>query len=97
MKGGGLFGFLLKALGFGFLAVILGITTAAIVIHIKGIITHQKLKEELQKKNMKGAIVTLIDRTKNQVSLKDLDGGKILEIHGDGISDDLHKRERIYV
>lgn len=94
MKGGG---FLLKVLGFGLLALIIGITTTAIVIHIKGAITRKKLQEELLKKNINGVMITAINRCKNCLSLKDLDSGKTLQIQGDAISDDLHKKDRIYV
>lgn len=84
------------------LALLLGIlvfttVSAAIVIHISGVITHRKLEEKLRQKKISKAIIKKIDQCSNVVLLKDLDSKKILEIHGDELSDDLKKGDKIFV
>lgn len=84
-------------LGFGLMALFLCITSAAVVIYVSGTITRHKIEEKLREKNIYSAMIQEIDRCKNCISLKDLDSGKILQIQGDGVSDDLYNEDRIYV
>lgn len=78
--------------------ILLGLVCAtAVVVVISGIVTKNRIREEMAKQNMKKAVIESIDTCSNKVSLKDLESGKCLEIQGDDVSYDLDERDRIYV
>ena len=84
--------FLFKALtvAAGIGAIIVG------AIVIKGMITKAKIKAELQKKNVRAALVDAIDNCDNIVKLEDIDRGSEIEIRGDSVSRDIYVGETIY-
>ena len=72
-------------------------TVGAIVVYIVGTITQSKLKEKLQEKGIKNAVIEKIDRCSNIVNLKELDSDQTIEVHGDDVSYDLDEGNLIYV
>lgn len=72
-----------------------GAVGAAAVI-IKGVIDKRKIKQELAKKNINKAIIDMINKTDNVITLKDLENYSEFEIKGDGISDELYEGQTIY-
>ncbi len=80
--------------------ILLGLAVAGVVgaaaVVIKGVIDKRKIKEELAKKNINKAIIDMINKTDNVITLKDLENYSEFEIKGDGISDELYEGQTIY-
>ncbi|MBQ3695019.1 MAG: hypothetical protein IJP97_00750 [Synergistaceae bacterium] len=67
-----------------------------VTIVIDGIITKSEIEKKMRERNLKRALVELIDKSTNVIKLKDLDNLTQLELHGGGISDDIYKGQEIY-
>lgn len=77
--------------------ILLGLVcTAAVVVVISGMITKNRIREEMEKQNINKAVVETINTCSNKVTLKDLESGKCLEIQGDDVAYDLREKDRIY-
>lgn len=75
-----------------------GLATAALgVIIINGIITENKIQEQLQSKGIEAALLKEINSCTNTVKVYDLVKDESIEIRGDGISDELFEGELIIV
>lgn len=62
---------------------------------VSGMIQKQNLRNVMQKEEIKNAVVELINRTTNEVTLKDLLSEKRVQISGEGIASDIKERELI--
>ena len=80
-----------------FLKIALGAAALIVgAIVISGIITKQKIKAELQRRRIRGALVDAIDNCDNVVKLEDIDSGNEIKLKGDGVSRDVRVGETIY-
>lgn len=86
-------GFVLRAL---LAAAVVG-AVAATVVYVVGMITRSTLEEKIQDNGIQDAVIKKIDRTTNIVTLEALNSDKILEVHGDDISDEFEEGERIRI
>ena len=68
---------------------------AVITIVVRGLITRQRLKEELARQGLKEAIADAVDRCTNVVDLRDLETGNRVQVKGDGISYDVRENDII--
>ena len=76
--------------------ILLGIAAAAFgVIVISGIISKSRIKDQMQERDVKRAIIVGVNRCTNTVKLKDLKTNNTLEIKGDGIDDSLREYDMI--
>lgn len=78
--------------------ILAGIAMLAVgVIVISGMITKDRLREQLKSRNLKSAFVKSIDRCTNTVKLEDLYSDETLEIQGDDVDSELRLHQRITV
>lgn len=70
---------------------------AAIVIVIHGMITEEKIRQELKDRCLDNAFVKKIDACENTITLEEFESGRKIEIQGDSISDDIYEDDVIYV
>ena len=78
--------------------ILLGIVAAAAgVVVISGIISKSRIKEVMQERNIKCAVINEINKCTNVIKLKDLNSSKTTEFQGDGIDDSLREHEKITV
>jgi len=80
---------------FPLIPVIIGAIVA--IVTIGGAITIAIIIKEMQKRNISGCIVDLIDGCENKIKLNDLYSSKTFKIEGESISDDLYEGMRIYI
>ena len=75
-----------------------GLVGAAVVgIVIYGLITKQKIREQLAQRGIRAALVNAIDTCDNLVTLTDLDNKCSIEVRGNGISNDIYENDIITV
>ena len=75
-----------------------GLATAAVVgIVVYGLITKQKIREQLAQNGIKKAIVNAVDNCSNVVILTDLENNNTIEVRGDGVSYDIRRNDIIVV
>ena len=75
-----------------------GLVGAAVVgIVIYGLITKQKIREQLAQRGIRAALVNAIDSCDNLVTLTDLDNKCSIEVRGNGISNDIYENDIITV
>ena len=60
-----------------------------IIITIKGIITHEKLKEKMKEHGVDKNLIDRVDTCENIVSFRDLETESQYEVKGDGISSEI--------
>lgn len=73
------------------------IAAAVVTVVVDGIITKRELREKMREEGMKRAVIDMIDNSNNTIKLKDLDSDKVMEVKGDGISDEISQGDCIYV
>ena len=75
-----------------------GLVGAAVIgLVVYGLITKQKIREQLQSQGIRRTIVSAIDNCSNVVTLTDLDNNTKIEVRGDGIAYDIHENDIITV
>lgn len=75
-----------------------GLVGAAVIgIVVYGLITKQKIREQLQSQGIRRTIVSAIDNCSNVVTLTDLDNNTKIEVRGDGIAYDIQENDIITV
>lgn len=75
-----------------------GLVGAAVIgIVVYGLITKQKIREQLQSQGIRRTIVSAIDNCSNVVTLTDLDNNTKIEVRGDGIAFDIQENDIITV
>ena len=75
-----------------------GLVGAAVVgIVIYGLITKQKIREQLAQRGIRAALVNAIDTCDNLVTLTDLNNKCSIEVRGNGISNDIYENDIITV
>ena len=78
--------------------ILLGLATVAVgVIVISGTVTKNRIREQMQKRNIKKMLVTQIDSCTNTVKLSDLYSDQTMEIRGDDVSNDLDECDVIRI
>ena len=77
------------------IAALLGGGLALTAYVVKGIIDKSKIQQAMRDKEIEDAIIETVSRSARRVKLKDIKRGSMLEIEGDGISDDIYEGMRI--
>lgn len=72
------------------------LAASVIYICIKGTISKQKIKEEMNNKRINKSLIQKIDNCNNTINFKDLESGTEYQISGDDIDDDIYEDEIIY-
>lgn len=75
---------------------ILACAVSAIVIVVNGIVTKEKIRQQLKSKGVENAIVKAIDGCSNTVTVADLESDNTYEIRGDDIDDEIDVGDQIY-
>lgn len=73
------------------IAAVSSLAVVSTIICIKGIIDRRNLRNLCNQNGIQEAIVTMIDKCQNRVTLKDLQSNKSVTYEGDGISDDIQQ------
>lgn len=78
--------------------ILFGLAVAAVgVIVISGIVSRNSIKEQMENKGMKSAIIKEINKCTNTVKLESLYDHETLEIRGDDLDNSLRRNDIIYV
>lgn len=78
--------------------ILAGLAGAAVIgLVVYGVITKQKIKEQLAQRGIRWALVNAIDTCDNIVSLTDLDSKRSIEIRGNGVSNEINENDIITV
>lgn len=93
---------MLALMGIGHAIIAAAAVAAAIVIYISGKITREKMKQKLKEEGIGDILIREVNKCTNVISAEALysDGvsdKKKFEFHGDSISDDICKKDVIYV
>ena len=84
-------------LGFLIRSALLAAAVSTIAIVISGIITREKIQQELRNRGVEEAIIDKIDNCTNTVTLDELKNGNKIEVQGDGIDYSLYEGEEIRI
>ncbi len=84
-------------LGFLIRSALLAAAVSTIAIVISGIITREKLQQELRIRGMEEAIIDKINNCTNTMTLHDLQNGNEIEVQGDGIDYSLYEGQVITI
>ena len=68
----------------------------AVVYVVAGIISELELQQAMRDNEFREAVIDMIDKHASKVKLKDLKSSKLLEVQGEGVSNELHKGQEIY-
>ncbi len=77
--------------------ILAGAVGVAVIIIIRGIITHNKLRKAMKKKNVEKSIVKSVNHCTNEVTLEDLNTRKRYVVKGSDVGDDVKFGNYIYV
>ena len=84
-------------LGFLIRSALLAAAVSTIAIVISGIITREKIQQELRNRGVNGVIIDKIDNCTNTMTLKELENDNKIEVQGDGIDYSLYEGEEIRI
>ena len=84
-------------LGFLIRSALLAAAVSTIAIVISGIITREKIQQELRNRGVEEAIIDKIDNCTNTVTLDELKNGNKIEVQGDGIDYSLYEGQVITI
>ena len=84
-------------LGFLIRSALLAAAVSTIAIVISGIITREKIQQELRNRGVNGVLIDKIDNCTNTMTLKELENDNKIEVQGDGIDYSLYEGQVITI